>query len=206
LGTRNPAEAKRLHAIKLAEVEERWSNLRVGQRPLSPDDIAREAAAIGDQVRRQLEADPYQALRWDIEIGASLWTVGVTNGHYYTDITEPLSPAEEKRLGQRVMCYGLVDQRLAENGSAVQPDDRERLARAVSLELQRIVQDHHAYLLGKREVRLIGVGTSAIRVAAAPVTFQTIIEGWLIEKRPNQKTEYTWAQGHDPAIWVHRPR
>ena len=75
LGTRNPAEAKRLHAIKLAEVEERWSNLRVGQRPLSPDDIAREAAAIGDQVRRQLDADPYQALRWDIEIGASLWTV-----------------------------------------------------------------------------------------------------------------------------------
>jgi hypothetical protein len=33
LGTRDPNEAKRLHTIKLAEVEERWSNLRRGQRP-----------------------------------------------------------------------------------------------------------------------------------------------------------------------------
>ena len=211
LGTRDPAEAKRLHAIKLAEVEERWSNLRAGQRPLLPDDIAREAVAIGDQVRLELEADPYQPLRWDIEIGASLWSVGVTKGHYYTDIIQLLSPAEEKRLAQRVMCYGLVDQRLAAKGSAVQPDDRERLARAVSLELQRIVQDHHSYLVGKREVRPIGVGTSTIRVAAAPVTFQTIIEGWLVEKRPNQKTEYTWRKvmtqlsgfiGHDDASRV----
>jgi hypothetical protein len=74
LGTRDPSEAKRLHALKLAEVEERWSNLRAGQRPLSPDDIARLASEIGDQLRRQLEADPYQPLRWDVEIGARLWT------------------------------------------------------------------------------------------------------------------------------------
>jgi hypothetical protein len=72
LGTRDPNEAKRLHAVKLAEVEERWSNLRRGQRPLSPEDIAREAAAIGDHVRRQLDADPYQAVKWDVEVGAIL--------------------------------------------------------------------------------------------------------------------------------------
>jgi hypothetical protein len=41
LGTHDPSEAKRLHALKLAEIEERWANLRVGQRPLSPDDINR---------------------------------------------------------------------------------------------------------------------------------------------------------------------
>jgi len=95
LGTRDPIEAKRLHALRLAEVEERWSNLRNGQRALSPDDIAREALAIGDHVRRQLEADPYQPLRWDVEIGASLWGVEEADG-YYTDITQPLNPAESK--------------------------------------------------------------------------------------------------------------
>lgn len=100
LVTRDPAEAKRLHAIKLAEVEERWSNLRGGQRPLSPDDIAREATSIGDHARLQLEADPYQPLRWDVEIGASLWRIGEADGHY-TEITQPLSPAEGKRLAQR---------------------------------------------------------------------------------------------------------
>jgi hypothetical protein len=65
LGTRDPSEAKRLHALRLAEVEERWANLRIGQRPLSQDDIARLASEIGEQLRRQLEADPYQPLRWD---------------------------------------------------------------------------------------------------------------------------------------------
>jgi hypothetical protein len=44
LGTREQNEAKRLHALKLAEVEEQWSNLRRGQRPLSRDDIALRSA------------------------------------------------------------------------------------------------------------------------------------------------------------------
>jgi Domain of unknown function (DUF6538) len=45
LGTRNPAEAKRLHALKLAEVEERWANLQNGKPPLSSDDVTQHAAA-----------------------------------------------------------------------------------------------------------------------------------------------------------------
>jgi hypothetical protein len=36
LGTRDPAEAKRAHAVNWAEIEERWSNLWRGQRPISP--------------------------------------------------------------------------------------------------------------------------------------------------------------------------
>lgn len=192
LGTRDPAEAKRLHVIKLAEVEERWSNLRAGQRPLSPDDIAREAAAIGDQVRRQLEADPYQPLRWDVEIGAGLWAPDKSDGGYYTDIMQPLSAADDRRLAQRARCYALVDDRLAARGLAPQDDDRQRLARAVSLELQRIVHEHQAYLLGSTEVGPVGSSLSATRLPTAPLTFNAIIEGWLVEKKPNQKTEYSW--------------
>jgi hypothetical protein len=120
LGTRDPSEAKRLHVLKLAEVEERWSNLRVGQRPLSPDDIARLAAEIGDQLRRQLETDPYQPLRWDVEIGASLWRASDIQG-VYTDITQPLSPSDRKRLDQQNICYALVDERLSGRGVAAHP-------------------------------------------------------------------------------------
>jgi hypothetical protein len=58
LGTRDPVEAKRLHALKLAEIEERWSNFRRSQRQLSPDEIAREAALAAAGVRRQLDLDP----------------------------------------------------------------------------------------------------------------------------------------------------
>ncbi|WP_430715260.1 DUF6538 domain-containing protein [Rhodopseudomonas boonkerdii] len=51
LGTRDPVEAKRLHVLKLAEIEERWSNLRKSRRSLSADEIAREAALAADAVR-----------------------------------------------------------------------------------------------------------------------------------------------------------
>jgi hypothetical protein len=132
LGTRDPIEAKRLHVLKLAEVDERWSNLRAGQRPLSSDDIARLASEIGDQLRRQLEADPYQPLRWDVEIGARLWTASDTR-EFYTDITEALSPADQKRLDQQKICYVLVDERLSGRGVAAHHEDRERLARAALL-------------------------------------------------------------------------
>jgi integrase len=193
LGTREPNEAKRLHAQKLAEVEERWSNLRRGQRPLSPDDMAREAAAIGDHVRRQLDADPYQSLPWDVEVGASLWKL-IDGDAFYTDIAQPLSAQDRKRLDQQSLCHALVDERLAARGLAVEADDRERLARAVSMEMQRVVQDHQAYLLGKTETRSIGANSlhPLLRTPSAPLTFQAIIEGWLIEKKPTEKTEYVW--------------
>jgi len=59
--------------------------------------------------------------------------------------------------------------------------------------VQRIVQNHEAYLLGKPEVRPIGGGPSTFRApAAAPLKFEAVIQGWLVEKKPNEKTEYTW--------------
>jgi hypothetical protein len=207
LGTRDPVEAKRLHVLKLAEVEERWSNLRVGQRALSPDDIVRLAAEIGDQFRRQLETDPYQPVEWDVEIGASLWRAS-DKQDIYTDITQPLSPGDRKRLDQQNKCYALVDERLSGRGVAAHPEDRERLVRAASLQVQRIIQNHEAYLLGKLDVRADGWEPSKLRVPATPLTFEAIVQGWLVEKKPNEKTEYTWRRvmnelseflGHDDA-------
>jgi hypothetical protein len=58
LGTRDPCEAKRLHALKLAEVEERWANLRAGQRPLSSDDAARYVSDIGERFGAPLRRTP----------------------------------------------------------------------------------------------------------------------------------------------------
>jgi hypothetical protein len=207
LGTRDPIEAKRLHVLKLAEVEERWSNLRAGQRPLSLDDVARLASEIGDQLRRQLEADPYQPLRWDVEIGARLWTASDTR-QFYTDVTEALSPADRKRLDQQKICYVLVDERLSGRGVAAHHEDRERLARATSLQVQQIVQNHEAYLLGKQDVRAGSWEPLKLRVPAKPLNFEAVIQGWLVEKKPNEKTEYTWRRvmtelsefvGHDDA-------
>ncbi|MGQ0682529.1 DUF6538 domain-containing protein [Bradyrhizobium sp.] len=190
LRTRDPREAKRLHALKLAEVEERWANLRAGQRPLSQDDVTRHAATIGDHLRRQIEADPYQQLQWDIEIGASLWTA--RKGELYVDATQPLVPADQKRIDQKSICYWLVDRHLERKGLSTRAEDRERLARAVTLEVQRVVQNHEAYLRGKQEVHVGELALQKLRAPAGPLTFEAIIQGWVAEKKPNAKTQYTW--------------
>jgi hypothetical protein len=185
LRTREPSEAKRLHAQKLAEIEERWSNLRRGQRPLTPDEIMRDAGAIGDQVRQQLNIDPYQASTWDIEIGASLWNA-IDGSAVYTDISQPLSSRERKKLDQQNIWFAFVDERLVTRGLSTESDDRQRLARAVSIEMQRVAQEHQSYLLGQTEIRSLGSGSlkPALRTPSSPLKFQTVIEGWLIE-RPN---------------------
>jgi hypothetical protein len=140
---------------------------------LSPEDIAREAAAIGDHVRRQLDADPYQAV---------------------IDVTQPLPELDRKIFLQQSICYDLVDERLTARGLAAEAGDRERLARAVSIEMQRVAQDHQAYLLGKTEVRSVGSYSlnAALRAPSQPLSFQAVIEGWLMEKKPIKKTEYVW--------------
>jgi len=190
LGTRDPAEAKRLHALKLAEVEERWSNLRNGKRPLSADDVAQHAAAIGQHLWRQVQADPYKQLQWDVEIGASLWSA--RKGELYVDVRQPLPAADQKRLDQQSVCYWLVDRHFEGKGLSPPAEDRERLARAVTLEVQRVVQHREATLRGKQEV---GVGDFELlqqRAPAAPLTFEKMIEGWLREKKPYEKTLYSW--------------
>lgn len=190
LGTRDPAEAKRLHALKLAEVEERWSNLRSGQRPLSPDDVAQYAAAIGEHLWRQVQADPYKQLQWDVEVGASLWSA--RTGELYVDATQPLPPSDRKRLDQRGLCYWLVDRHFEEKGLSPPAEDREKLARAVTFEVQRVVQNHEAYLRGNQDMRVGGFGLLQPRAPVPPLTFEKMIEGWLREKKPNEKTEYSW--------------
>jgi hypothetical protein len=48
LRTRDPEEAKRLHAQALVELESRWANLRRGGRALSKDQIESAAALLFD--------------------------------------------------------------------------------------------------------------------------------------------------------------
>lgn len=211
LGTRDPVEAKRLHALKLAEIEERWSNLRQSRRELSPDAIAREAALAIASIQRQLDLDPYQAIDWDVDVGASLWAHASGRAEFYTDIREEISPVEQRQIAQRNTCYAIVDRHLRGRGISPSESDRERLARALTLEMQQLVQQHQALLLGKayaNQERLRPFMPVAGPSVAEPLAFETIVQGWLTEKKPNKKTEYVWRRvldqfqvfiGHDDA-------
>ena len=59
LGTRDPGEARTLHARKLAEVEERWRMLRSGILTLTE----KQAVAISGEIYRKLVAD-YDEKSW----------------------------------------------------------------------------------------------------------------------------------------------
>lgn len=208
LRTREPSEAKRRHAHKLAEIEERWSNLRRGQRPLLADEITSEAAAIGNQVRKQLEADPYRSLNWNVEVGSRLWAED-SRQELYTDITAPLSPDQRTKFTQRSTCVTLVDEWLVSRGLATDEADRKRLARAASIEMQRIAQEHNDYLQGRTDAlvfRSPPIGSPTRRLT--PLSFKTVVDGWVAEKKPTNKTEYVWRRviqqlsdflGHDDA-------
>jgi hypothetical protein len=194
LGTRDPNEAKRLHALKLAEVEERWSNLRNGQRSLAANDVAQHAATIGEHLWRQVQADPYMQLQWDVEIGARLWSTSALNGELYLDATQPLPPAYQKRIDQQGVCYWLVDQYLQARGLSPPAENRESLARAVTLEVQRVVQNHEAFLRGKQDLPVGGFALVQPRVPAAPLTFDAMIKGWLLEKSQMRKPHILGAE------------
>lgn len=197
LGTRDPVEAKRLHALKLAEIEERWSNLRQSCRELSADAVAREAALAIASLQRQIDLDPYRTVDWDVDVGASLWVRDVAREEPYTDIREEISSEQRRRVAQRNTCYSIVDRHMHGRGLSPSESDRERLARAVTLEMQQLVQQHQALLLGKvytnhqRPIPFAGIAASSV---AEPLPFETIVKGWLTEKKPNKKTEYVWCR------------
>ena len=52
LKTRDPAEAKRLHAAALAALEQRWANLRAPARKLENSDLHRIAATTCERWRK----------------------------------------------------------------------------------------------------------------------------------------------------------
>jgi hypothetical protein len=60
LGTKDPIEAKRLHTIALAELDNRWASLRAGPRALSEREAHEIATIMHDQwldMHRVVQAD-----------------------------------------------------------------------------------------------------------------------------------------------------
>jgi hypothetical protein len=69
LKTRDPVEAKRLHAAALAALEQRWANLRAPVRKLENSDLHRIAATTCE---RCVEAGGPPGIAWDTEIADNL--------------------------------------------------------------------------------------------------------------------------------------
>jgi hypothetical protein len=65
--------SQRRHALKAAEVEQRWANLRLGLQKMGWDEAVQLGSTVAAQWSQQLAADPHQSLFWDTTVGALLW-------------------------------------------------------------------------------------------------------------------------------------
>ena len=70
LRTREPVEAKRLHAEALAALEQRWANLRAPMRKLDNSELHQISVAMYE---RCLELGELPGVNWDTAIGEHLW-------------------------------------------------------------------------------------------------------------------------------------
>ena len=68
LGTRDPVEAKRRHAEALAEIEERWANLRSGPKILTEKAAHQLAMVVHDWWLHQHTDNPSQQAAWNVDL------------------------------------------------------------------------------------------------------------------------------------------
>jgi hypothetical protein len=195
LGTREPAEAKRRHALKAAEVEKRWANLRLGPQKLGWDEAVQLGGTVAARWSQQLAADPHQSLFWDTTVGALLWkALPKPAGSFYTDVLEALDPTVRRQNELEGWCKQAAESLLRDSGSDSSPDNILTLAKAISISMQRAANEHHEYLEGRssRTTTFFSATPNVTRLPGKSVDFEKIVSGWATEKSPNEKTLYTW--------------
>ena len=150
LKTRDPVEAKRLHAQALIEIEQRWSNLRAPISKLDNSELHRISITIYE---RCLELGEVPRVNWDIEIGENLWERGATDygkfnfekpiippgpGRSYIQSSTP--DVSIKRFWLEQWCQDRADELISANGLNVDNEDRLKIAKAISTGAQRAAQ------------------------------------------------------------------
>jgi len=73
LGTKDPEEAKRLHALALVELDARWQNLRKPPRTISELEAYEMVRAFEENVFNRNDAHPSKQDKWDPEIGKAVF-------------------------------------------------------------------------------------------------------------------------------------
>jgi integrase len=197
LGTRDPNAAKRLHAVALADIELRWSNLRAAPKVLSEREAFDLAAPLGEGWIAQHRDNPSAQRTWKTEYGDRvLAPLPVWEGGDLAEL-DRLAPAEGSLdvLQMEQWCFQGASEISDLRGLRLDETDRRRLARCIARVIQR------ASLQLKRLAN--GESLETITTLAAPhrapfpssravVALSKLVEGWSAERRPAPKTIYEW--------------
>jgi integrase len=224
LKTRDTAEAKRLHAEALLALEQRWSNLRAPLRKLTDSELHRVSIAVYEHC---LKLGEVPGIDWDTKTGECLWERESIDFSFSLDkpIILPvpgrpfIAPSPTKlstrRFSLEYWSKKRADEIILVNGWKVDDEDRLKIAKAVSVDAQRA-----ALVLMRREkgdfsphspgnIAPLPTDTSAMDMPREQVTLESLLDGWAAEKRPAEKTIYSWKKvleqlskyvGHNDAV------
>ena len=219
LGTRDAAEAKRLHAQALVELEERWANLRAPPKPISEREAHELVAPAYDWWINLHRDNPSEQTVWKAKFFDGL--SNYHDGSKYVDlpVLEEVKQKDEDgyyaMLTMEQFCRDRVEELLTSRGLKADWQSRPKIEKAFGAAIQRASLD--LAKLAKGEFARPPSSQPAISVrqywpdtvgVTEPVTFETLIVGWAAERRPVQKTIYTYRHalgslaaflGHDDA-------
>jgi integrase len=191
LKTRDPSEAKRLHAEALVQLETQWANLRSGPKQLSERQAHDLAAPIYHWWIERYRDNPSQQTTWCIKVGGKLWAP-----------PEPIDPNTfwidadlSKLIELEAWCERSADECLKLHGLLVDQFSREKLAKAIGAAVQRASVRLAALARGEEseQPQFARVGGDALRSSrGSTVSFEKLLQGWAAEKRPTEKTQYEW--------------
>jgi integrase len=203
LGTRDPQEAKRRHAQLMTELDARWSNLRASPRVLSEREATEIATAVYEQHISQHSENPSDQKFWDIELGKALWVrepmPRLIDEKTMIEWLATPDPDFSRKLELREWCLSVAQQALDARGLAASSENKDKMARAVSVAMQNASVTLSRYAHGDYGTN---AASSHVQINSRPmnsggrsqkaITFESLFEGWVAEKLPGAKTRYSW--------------
>ena len=205
LGTKDPEEAKRLHAVALVELEQRWAALRMGPRGLSEREAHELAAPFYEHWIGLYRDEPNRQNFWRINVGDKLWLSRRRGWSQMNDLSASIirDAKESVESGQSAMeewCLQEATALLKRQGLIVEEEDHLKLAKAIAAAVQRASPTLARYARGEFDGPIFGSPAAKSQgavpvqapVARPSVTFDELVMGWAAERRPAEKTLYEW--------------
>lgn len=202
LQTRDPKEAKQRHAEALAEIEKRWANLRTGPKSLTEREAHQLAIPAHDNWLARYRDNPSQQTSWDVELGARLFALPTltmrSDFDRIFDLTSPVDPTEMNIRRMEQYCLLSADDCLGRAGLVVDEQGRRVLARAIGAAVQRasltLARLARGEPIAETLFSPVTLAPPAQLASQRPVSFQEIVDGWALERRPVAKTQYEWTR------------
>ncbi len=215
LGTRDPIEAKRRHAEALAEIEERWANLRSGPKILTEREAHQLAMVVHDRWLQQHVDNPSQQTAWNVDLADRVFAPQKSPKSYdflYDVAQSGIDRDRFQVLQMEEWCLNLADEFAAARGLVLNDAGRRVLAVAVAAALQRasltLAQLAKGSIFSNNLQLVNAAPASRLASSQSPFSLIDLVKGWAAERRPAAKTLYEWSRvvnqlkgylGHDDA-------